>query len=149
MPNFNKVILMGHLTRDPELSYTTNQTAICKFGLAVNHKFGEREEVCFVDITAWGKQGEVVQKYCHKGDALLVEGRLTLDRWQDKDGQNRSKLYVTMSAMSFVGKGGERQEPKPQPTPKPTEKDFAPFGEPPPKCDGSAYDPNNFDEIPF
>lgn len=125
MPNFNKVILMGHLTRDPALSYTTNQTAICKFGLAVNHKFGEREEVCFIDITAWGKQGEVVQKYCHKGDALLVEGRLTLDRWQDKDGQNRSKLYVTMSAMSFVGKSE-----RPAAETKPQEEDFIPFGSP-------------------
>ena len=133
MPNFNKVILMGHLTRDPELSYTTNQTAICKFGLAVNHKFGEREEVCFVDVTAWGKQAEAVQKYCRKGDALLVEGRLTLDRWQDKQGQNRSKHSITMSAMTFMGKGVDRPEAKP----RPTESDFAPF------------DAENPDEIPF
>ncbi|NLX97580.1 MAG: single-stranded DNA-binding protein [Rhodopirellula sp.] len=137
MPNFNKVILVGHLTRDPELTYTKNQTAICKFGLAVNHKHGEREEVCFVDVTAWGKQGEAVQKYLHKGDCLLVEGRLTFERWTDKEGGNRSKHSVTMTAMSFMGKAGEQKQEKQQ------------THEPEPQAECPPYDPEQPDDIPF
>jgi single-strand DNA-binding protein len=136
MPSYNKVILMGHLTRDPALSYTTNQTAICKFGIAVNHKFGEREEVCFVDVTAWGKQAEATQKYLRKGDCLLVEGRLTLERWTDKEGGNRSKHSITMIAMSFMGKAsGEpaqaRQQAQPEQEPE------------------HPFDPERPDHIPF
>ena len=111
MPNFNKVFLMGNLTRDPQLKYTQSQMAVCDFGLAINRKMrlasGEmKEETTFVDVTAWGKQGEAISKYVTKGRPLFVEGRLTLDQWQDKDGQKRSKLRVTLEKFEFLDSGG-------------------------------------------
>jgi len=113
MASYNRVILAGNLTRDPELSYTPNDTAICKFGLAVNRKRRDRdgnmtEEVCFVDLTAFGRQAETINQYMSKGRPLLIEGRLHLARWTDKDGQNRSKLSVTVENFQFLGGGGGR-----------------------------------------
>ena len=97
MANFNKVILLGNLTRDPQLSYTPNQTAVVDFGLATNRKWkgqdGQmKEETCFVDCTSFGKQGEVINKYMSKGKPIFVEGRLTFDSWTGQDGTKRSKL---------------------------------------------------------
>jgi single-strand DNA-binding protein len=113
MPNLNKVFLMGNLTRDPQLRYTPSQMAVCEFGLAVNRKSrlnsGEmKEEVTFVDITAWGKQAENISKYVTKGRPLYVEGRLTFDQWTGQDGQKRSKLRVTLENFQFLdsGRGG-------------------------------------------
>src|SRR5258708_19876179 len=88
MANLNKVMLIGNLTRDPELRVTPKGTAICQFSLAVNRKFrdesgADREEVTYVDIEAWGKSGENIAKYCTKGRPLFVEGRLPLDQWED------------------------------------------------------------------
>jgi single-strand DNA-binding protein len=108
MANFNKVILMGNLTRDPQLSYTPNNTAVCDFGLAVNRKYrgqdGEmRDETCFVDLRAWGRQAETINQYMNKGRPLLVEGRLRFAQWEGKDGQKRSKLSVTVENFQFVG----------------------------------------------
>ena len=109
MANFNKVILLGNLTRDPELRYLPSQMAVVDFGIAVNHKFrtaqGEdREEVMFIDCTAFGKQAEVIKQYCQKGKQLMVEGRLKLDSWDDKQtGQKRSKHKVTIENFQFVG----------------------------------------------
>ena len=117
MPDYNRVILMGHLTRDPEMRYTPNNTAVCNIGLAVNRKWknqqtGEQqEEVTFVDCTAFGRTGEVVHEYMAKGRPLFVEGRLKLDQWQDKDGNNRSKLKVIAESIQFIDppkrEGGE------------------------------------------
>ena len=115
MASFNKVILMGNLTRDPELRYTPKGTAIAKFGLAVNRKWksetGElKDEVTFVDIDAFSKTAELVGQYLRKGSAVLVEGRLRLDQWDDKTtGQKRSKLGVVAEDVRFVG-GGNREE---------------------------------------
>ena len=108
MANVNKVILIGNLTRDPQLRYTPNQMAVCEFGLAVNRKrrstTGEsQDEVCFVDLTAWGKQAETLQKYVTKGQQIFIEGRLTFDQWEGKDGQKRSKLKVTVENFQFLG----------------------------------------------
>jgi single-strand DNA-binding protein len=109
MANFNKVILLGNLTRDPELRYLPSQMAVVDFGLAVNHKYrtaqGEdREEVMFIDCTAFGKQAEVIKQYCSKGKPLFVEGRLKLDTWDDKQtGQKRSKHKVTIDNFQFIG----------------------------------------------
>jgi single-strand DNA-binding protein len=109
MANFNKVILLGNLTRDPELRYLPSQMAVVDFGIAVNHKFrtaqGEdREEVMFIDCSAFGKQAEVIKQYCQKGKQLMVEGRLKLDSWDDKQtGQKRSKHKVTIENFQFVG----------------------------------------------
>ena len=111
MASYNKVLLLGNLTRDPELRVTPKGTAICQFGLAVNRSFKDesgalREEVTFVDIEAWGKQGETISKYCTKGRQLFVEGRLKFDQWDDKtSGQKRSKLKVVLENFQFIGTG--------------------------------------------
>ncbi|MFA7236462.1 MAG: single-stranded DNA-binding protein [Phycisphaeraceae bacterium] len=111
MANFNKVILIGNLTRDPQLSYLPNQTPVVELGMAVNRRFkkqdGEQgEEVTFVDLRIFGRRAEVLNQYCKKGDPLMVEGRLHLDRWQDKDGGNRSKMVVMIENFEFIGGRG-------------------------------------------
>lgn len=111
MANFNKVYLIGNLTRDPELRVTPKGTAICQFGIAVNRQFKDesgamRDDTTFVDIEAWGKQGETIGKYMTKGRPLFVEGRLKLDQWEDKtSGQKRSKLKVVLENFQFLGSG--------------------------------------------
>ncbi len=115
MAYLNKVFLIGNLTRDPELRVTPKGTAICQFGIAVNRQFKDesgatRDETTFVDIEAWGKQGELVSKYLSKGSLAMVEGRLKLDQWEDKtSGQKRSKLKVVLDNVQFLstrGSGG-------------------------------------------
>lgn len=116
MANLNKVMLIGNLTRDPELRVTPKGTAICTFSLAVNRKFkdesgGEREEVTYVDIEAWGKAGENISKYCTKGRPLFVEGRLRLDQWEDKNTkEKRSRMKVVCENFQFLGSGQGRGE---------------------------------------
>ena len=111
MASFNKVILAGNLTRDPELRYTPAGKAIAKFGLAVNRSWtsetGEKkEEVTFVDIDSFGRQAEVISQYFKKGRPILVEGRLRLDQWDDKQtGQKRSRLGVVLENFSFLESG--------------------------------------------
>ena len=112
MASLNKVLLMGNLTRDPDMKYTQGGTAICTLGLAVNRRYqtrqGEdREETCFVDIDVFGRQAELCGNYLRKGAPAFVEGRLRLDQWQDKQtGQNRSKLKVTAQRVQFLGSPG-------------------------------------------
>src|SRR5690242_4079172 len=114
MASFNKVILAGNLTRDPELRYTPKGMAIAKIGLAINRTWrneaGEsKEEVTFVDVDAFGRQAETLAQYLKKGSPLLVEGRLKLDQWDDKQtGQKRSRLGVTLEGFQFLGTGGAR-----------------------------------------
>ena len=109
MSSYNKVILMGNLTRDPELRSLPSGTTVVNFGLAVSERWkdkntGEqREEVCFVDIDAFGRQGEVVNEYFSKGKPILVEGRLRFRQWETDSGEKRSKLSVTLDRFSFVG----------------------------------------------
>ena len=109
MANLNRVLLIGNLTRDPELRVTPKGTAICQFGLAISRSFKDesgqtREEATFVDIEAWGKQGELIAKYCTKGRPLFVEGRLRFDQWEDKQTQQkRSKLKVVLENFQFLG----------------------------------------------
>lgn len=112
MASFNKVILMGNLTRDPEVRFTANQMAICKFGMAVNRRFkdaasGEwKEEPTFVDVTIFGARAEPFAKYHSKGKPCFIEGELRLDTWEDKNGGGkRSKLYVVANQWEFVGGG--------------------------------------------
>jgi single-strand DNA-binding protein len=117
MSSFNKVILMGNLTRDPEVRFTPNNMAICKFGLAVNRRFkdaqsGEwKEEPTFVDVTIFGARAEPFARYHSKGKQAFIEGSLRLDTWEDKNGGGkRSKLYVVADTWEFVGGGrGEGQ----------------------------------------
>ncbi len=111
MANYNRVILAGNLTRDPELSYTANNLAVCKFGLAINRKWKDRdgnmkEDTCFVDITAFGRTGEVINQYMSKGRGILVEGRLNFRQWTDPEGKNRSKLSVVAENFQFLGDRG-------------------------------------------
>ena len=134
MASFNKVILIGNLTRDPELKYTPKGTAVAKIGLAVNRSWksetGEtREEVTFIDVDAFGRQAEVIGQYLKKGRPLMVEGRLKLDQWDDKTtGQKRSRLGVVLESFQFLdsgrgggegggGEGGGEYAPRPQPRP--------------------------------
>jgi single-strand DNA-binding protein len=127
MANYNKVILVGNLTRDPQLSYLPSQTAVCEIGLAVNRRWRgqdgqQREETCFVDCKCFGRQAETLNQYMAKGRQLLVEGRLTLDTWETQDGQKRSKHRVVIENFQFLdsgggggaGGGGQRQAPQRQ-----------------------------------
>ena len=123
MPNLNKVMLIGNLTRDPELRYIPSGAAVCEFGLAINRKWkgkdggAAQEETCFVDCVAWARAAEVIAEYCHKGDPLYVEGRLQLDTWEARDGAKRSKLRVVIENFQLLGgrKGGDAGEPRPAP----------------------------------
>lgn len=131
MASFNKVILIGNLTRDPELRYTPKGTAVAKLGLAVNRTWrtetGEtKEEVTFVDIDVFGRTAENVSQYLRKGSPLFVEGRLKLDAWEDKQTQQkRSKLGIVAEMVQFIGAprssegvgGGEPSAPPPRPRP--------------------------------
>ena len=109
MASFNRVLLLGNLTRDPQMKYLPSQMAVTEFGLACNRKFktasGEqREEVTFVDCTAFGRIGEIINQYCTKGRPLFIEGRLKLDQWEDKNGGGkRSKLSVVVENMQLLG----------------------------------------------
>jgi len=112
MASFNKVILAGNLTRDPELKYLPKGTALCRFSLAINRSYktetGEtKEEVTFVEVESFGRQAEVIAQYLRKGRALLVEGRLRQDSWEDKQtGQKRSALRVVLEGFSFIDSRG-------------------------------------------
>ena len=113
MASFNKVMLMGNLTRDVELRQTPNgNQSVANFGIACNRKFktqsGEdREEVTFVDCEAWGRTGEVMKEYLSKGRPVFIEGRLKLDSWEDKEGKKQSKLRVVVENFQFIdSKGG-------------------------------------------
>jgi single-strand DNA-binding protein len=113
MPNYNKVILMGNLTRDPEVKYTSGGTAIAKLGMAINrtwtNKEGQKqEETTFVDVDAFGRQAEVIGQYLKKGRPVMIEGRLKLDQWDDKQtGAKRSKLGVILEGFQFLDSRGE------------------------------------------
>ncbi len=107
MANFNKVILLGNLTRDVELRHTQSGQALAKFGMAVNRKYSvngeQKETTCFVDLTAWGKQAELLNQYVKKGSQLFVEGRLEYSTWEAEGGGKRSKLEVVVENFQFVG----------------------------------------------
>jgi single-strand DNA-binding protein len=119
MANVNKVILIGNLTRDPELKFLPSSTAVCEFGIAVNRKWKEKsgeekEEVTFVDCSAFGNQAETLNKYVKKGSPIYLEGRLKLDQWDAQDGTKRSKMRVIVDHFQFLSSGrGEDQEQQP------------------------------------
>lgn len=120
MASFNKVILVGNLTRDPEVRYTSSGTAVAEIGLAVSRQWfdkatnSRKEETMFVDVTLWGRQAEVAGEYLAKGRPVLIEGRLQLDTWDDKEtGQKRSKLRVVCENMTMLG-SGKSQERQPE-----------------------------------
>lgn len=151
MASFNKVILAGNLTRDPELRYTPKGTAVCRFTLAVSRTWtGEdgqkKEEVSFIDIDAWGRQGEVVAQYMKKGRPFLVEGRLKQDTWEDKNTkQKQSKLKVVLESFSFIDSNrGDTAGGAPSPARPAATAASAPAAEP---VEGDA--PHEGDDVPF
>jgi single-strand DNA-binding protein len=123
MPNANLVVLMGHLTADPELRYTPQGAAVCDFTIASNRRYtkedGEKqEEVVFVDVTAWRRQAETCAEYLKKGSCAHVEGRLVQESWEDKEtGKKRSKLKIVANSVQFVGGGSKDDEPAPEAEP--------------------------------
>ena len=129
MNSYNKTILMGNLTRDPEMTVTPKGMAITKFSLALNRRFktGDEqiEETTFVDVTAFGRQAEVIKDHMRKGRPIMLEGRLNLETWEDaKTSQNRSKLGVICERFNFVGNRDEEQKPaEPKATGKPGDDD--------------------------
>ena len=169
MPNLNRVMLMGNLTRDPELRYTPSNTAVVNLGLAINRRWRNQnnepqEETTFVDCEAWGRTAELLNQYLRKGRPVYLEGRLKLDQWQDKEGNNRSKLKVVVETFQFIdskqdGPGGpgpgslpdEMGGPPPQqsgqrfsgPRTNPAPRQ-APSNQPPP-----THEPVEEDNIPF
>lgn len=119
--NFNKVVLLGNLTRDVDLRQVGG-TSVGKLGLAINRRYttgsGEaREEVTFVDCEAWGKMAETMAKYLAKGKSVLIEGRLKLDQWEDKEGKKHQRLKVVVESFQFADTRGDaaKSEPEPQP----------------------------------
>lgn len=106
MSNYNKVLLIGRLTRDPELRYTAQGTPVADIGLAVNREYTvgseRRKETTFVDVTAWRRQAEVICQYLNKGRALFIEGHLVTDSWEGQDGQKRSRLKVVLDSFQFI-----------------------------------------------
>ncbi len=119
MVSFNKVILIGNLTKDPEVRYIPSGTAVATLGLAVNHRYKQgtemKEEVCFIDVVVFGKQAENSGQYLSKGQAVIVEGRLQQRRWETEDGQKRAKHEVVAQGIRFMPKrqgseGGDKGE---------------------------------------
>ena len=151
MASFNKVVLVGNLTRDPELRYTPKGTAIAKIGLAVNrvwtNEAGEKkEEVTFVDVDVFGRTAENVGQYMRKGRPILIEGRLKLDQWDDKQtGQKKSKLGVVAETVQFLGSAGDDRGASPSASPAPrASRAAAPAAEP---VEGDG--PPESDDVPF
>ena len=171
MASLNKVFLLGNLTRDPELRYTTGGSAVCSFGLAMNRRYttsrGEdREETCFVDVETWGKQAETCNSYLRKGAPALVEGRLRYDQWDDREtGQKRSRLRISAERVQFMSAPDRRAEfgeegaaPPPsqpqQPPPQPPHPDSrqpsrAPTQAPEPEMPPFESIESTDDDIPF
>jgi len=154
MANFNKVILAGNLTRDPELRYTPKGTAIAKIGMAINRTWktetGEtREEVTFVDVDAFGRQAEVIGQYMKKGRPFLVEGRLKLDQWEDKNThQKQSKLKVVLEGFSFIDSNRGSEGGMPAEAPRRAASAPAATSEAPAAAEPEAA-PVEEDDVPF
>jgi single-strand DNA-binding protein len=154
MNGFNKVIIAGNLTRDPELRYTPKGTAVARFTLAVNRTWksetGEsKEEVSFVDVDAWARQAEVIAQYMKKGRPLLVEGHLKQDTWEDKNThQKQSKLKVVLEGFTFIdSKGPESGAAAPTSSVRPAAASAAP-ADVPPSAEPEAAPPEQ-DDVPF
>jgi single-strand DNA-binding protein len=141
MASYNKILLMGNLTRDPQLSYTPSQTAVVDFGLATNRKWtaqdgSQRDETCFVDCRAFGRMAENINKFFRKGKPIFVEGRLSFDTWTGQDGVKRSKHRVTVENFTFLpGTGGGPGQAAPGGYDEPGMPSRGPGGEPIPDED--------------
>lgn len=157
MASFNKVILVGNLTRDPEVRYTPKGSAVCDLAMAVNRQYSleggeKREEVTYVDVVLWARLAEIAGEYLKKGRPVLIEGRLQLDTWDDKQsGQKRSKLRVVGETMQLLGGrqgsgGGDGEEGMSSSAPRSSAPSRS--GAPPPRSSPSSSEPDD-DDIPF
>lgn len=118
--NYQKMMLLGRLSRDPELRYSQGGLAIAKFGMASNRKYKDSDKVCFFEVTAFGKIGETIEKYLKKGDPLFLEGHFELNQWEDKNtGEKRQKLELIVESFQFVGGSSSKSD-------KPTSQDIDP-----------------------
>ena len=164
MASLNKVLLMGNLTRDPEVRTLASGTAVCNFGMAINRNFTDREgnrreETTFVDVESFGKQAETISRYMKKGSGIFIEGRLKLDQWETPAGEKRSKLRITLENFQFVGGGdgapatrSEGESSNLTPTPPP-DKSATPPQDPPTSSPSSETevqsDSVEEDDVPF
>ena len=144
MANLNKVFLIGNLTRDPQLRYTPSGSAVADLGLAVNRKYKAqdgtlKEDVCYVNLTAWGRTAENAAEYLSKGSPVFVEGRLKFDQWESKEGEKRNKLSVVIERLQFLGSRGTGPAQTRAPSPG---------DEKPPPDGGSELGPPD-EDIPF
>ncbi len=147
MASYNRVLLMGHLTRNPEIRYTPSGTAVSDLGLAVNETFKNKagevvEQVCYVDVVVWGRQAETASEYLQKGSPVFVEGRLQLDQWENQQGEKRSKLRVRADRVQFLGGGGSGSQNAATPSAPATQ----PVAPPSPAAAPEAEDD---DDVPF
>ncbi|MBI4614678.1 MAG: single-stranded DNA-binding protein [Planctomycetes bacterium] len=156
MANFNKVLLIGNLTRDPELRKLPSGSSVCDTAIATNRKYRtadgqDREETCFIDLVLYGRQADVLHQWKKKGDPLFVEGRLKLDTWKGKDGSNHSKHRVIVENFQFLGQrggrgGGMEPEAVPAGAPFPASRDEPPFD---PGADFGNGGSFREDDVPF
>ena len=157
MASYNRVILMGNLTRDPEMRYVPSGTAVTNFGLAMNERYTDRqtgeqrENTCFVDIEAWGRQAEIANEYLSKGRPVFIEGALKFDSWEAEDGSKRNRLSVRAFRIQFIGGRPDGDEmgggyANAQPAAAPTQS--APYQEAP-APQASSAPPATDDDIPF
>ena len=141
MVSFNRVILAGNLTRDPELRFTNNGVPVCGFGIAVNRVRSKNEEVDFFDVSAWRELGETIANYKKKGDPILIEGRLQFRSWEAQDGSKRNKVDVVADNIQFLGRadgsGGDGGQGAAQSGQRGQSQDNVDFNE------------EDFDDIPF
>ena len=149
MASYNRIILIGNLTRDPQMSYLPNQTPVTEFSLAVNHRFRDgqgnnREDVCFIDCRVFGKSAETANQYLSKGKQVLVEGRLTQSRWEAKDGTKQSKHRVMVDKFQFLGAPSGQSAPN-QASRQPTR----PQAQDEPDDYGMEEPPMTGEDIPF
>ena len=152
MASYNKIIMVGNLTRDPQLSYLPSETPVCEIGLATNRRWKssdgqQREEVCFIDCRAFGKQAEAINQYLSKGRLVLIEGRLSFDQWESADGQKRSKHRITIESFQFMDSKGDGERPARQ---EQSQASRPPASQPPAsRQDDDQPDGPNFEDIPF
>ncbi|MEE8304339.1 MAG: single-stranded DNA-binding protein [Candidatus Tectomicrobia bacterium] len=159
MASLNSVILLGNLTRDPELRYTPQGTAVATFGLAVNRRYRQddqqSEDVCFVDIVTFGRQAETVSEYLTKGNLAMIEGRLQWRSWETPEGQKRSKHEVVANNVQFMPRGSGGQDGAAYPSARPeaqSRPNFPPSSPPPMESGGhfeDSFPPAGDDDIPF
>ncbi len=152
MAELNKILIIGRLTKDPELRYTQGGLPVCEFRIASNHtmrvKEEKREEVCYVDVTLFGRAGETAQKYLTKGREVLIDGRLQYNEWDGPDGQKRSKHRLVAERFQFLGSGGSRER-VPEVAVETEEVSAVEESPPPPSSRHSPPADQAQDELPF